>query len=39
MVAQGTDALLVAHDPFLFARREQLIALAAYNAIPAIYGL
>jgi putative tryptophan/tyrosine transport system substrate-binding protein len=37
MVAQGTDALLVAHDQFLFARREQLIALAAYNAIPAIY--
>ena len=37
MVAQQTDALLVAHDPFLFGRREQLVALAAYNAIPAIY--
>jgi ABC-type uncharacterized transport system substrate-binding protein len=37
MVAQRTDALLVAHDPFLFGRREQLVALAAYTAIPAIY--
>jgi len=37
MVGRRTNALLVAHDPFLFARREQLVALAAYNAIPAIY--
>jgi putative tryptophan/tyrosine transport system substrate-binding protein len=37
MVGRRTDALLVAHDPFLFGRREQLVALAAYNAIPAIY--
>jgi putative tryptophan/tyrosine transport system substrate-binding protein len=37
MVGRRTDALLVAHDPFLFARREQLVTLAAYNAIPAIY--
>jgi putative tryptophan/tyrosine transport system substrate-binding protein len=37
IVAQRTDALLVAHDPFLFGRREQLVALAAYTAIPAIY--
>jgi putative ABC transport system substrate-binding protein len=37
MVGQRTDALLVAHDPFLFGRREQLVALAAYTAIPAIY--
>src|SRR5262249_59404538 len=37
MVGQRTDALVVAHDPFLFARREQLVALAAYTAIPAIY--
>jgi putative ABC transport system substrate-binding protein len=37
MVGQRTDALLVAHDPFLFGRREQLVTLAAYTAIPAIY--
>src|SRR6266700_399691 len=37
MVGRRTDALLVAHDPFLFGRREQLVALAAYTAIPAIY--
>ena len=37
MVGRRTDALLVAHDPFLFARREQLVALAAYHAIPAIW--
>src|SRR5262249_27712141 len=37
MVQQRTDALLVAHDPFLFGRREQLVTLAAYHAIPAIY--
>ena len=37
MVGRRTDAFLVAHDPFLLARREQLVALAAYNAIPAIY--
>jgi putative tryptophan/tyrosine transport system substrate-binding protein len=33
MVGQRTDALLVAHDPFLFGRREQLVTLAAYTAI------
>jgi putative ABC transport system substrate-binding protein len=37
MVQQRTDALLVAHDPFLFSRREQLVALTAHHAIPAIY--
>jgi putative tryptophan/tyrosine transport system substrate-binding protein len=31
------DALLIAADPFLFARADQLIALAARQAIPTLY--
>ena len=37
MVQHRTDALLVAHDPFLFGRREQVVTLTAYFRIPAIY--
>jgi putative ABC transport system substrate-binding protein len=39
MVQQRTDALIIATDPFLLARREQLVALASYNRVPTIYFL
>ena len=39
MVQQRTDALIIATDPFLLARREQLVALASYIRVPTIYFL
>ena len=37
LVERGAAGLLVAGDPFFNIRREQLVALAARHAIPAIY--
>jgi putative ABC transport system substrate-binding protein len=37
LVRNGTNALVVGTDPFLFSRRVQLATLATRHAIPAIY--
>src|SRR5262249_12300719 len=37
LIARQAAGLLVAADPFFNSRREQLVALATYHGIPAIY--
>jgi putative ABC transport system substrate-binding protein len=37
LMEHRAGALMVAPDPFFFARREHLVALAAHHAVPAIY--
>jgi putative tryptophan/tyrosine transport system substrate-binding protein len=37
IVQQRVNALLLAHDPIFFSRRDQFVALAARHAVPAIF--
>jgi putative ABC transport system substrate-binding protein len=37
VVAQRASALLISPDPFFFSRRDHIVALAARDAVPAMY--
>ena len=39
LVPGTADALVVTAEPFINSRREQIVALAAHHAVPAIYGI
>jgi putative ABC transport system substrate-binding protein len=39
LAAHPVEALIVGADPFMFARRERVVALAARHGLPAIYEL
>jgi putative ABC transport system substrate-binding protein len=39
LVQNNADALVVTAEPFINSRRQQIVALAARHAVPAIYGI
>src|SRR5205823_13925063 len=39
LVQSHADALVVTAEPFINSRRQQIVALAARHAVPAIYGI
>jgi putative ABC transport system substrate-binding protein len=39
LAQNGADALVVTAEPFINSRRQQIVALAARHAVPAIYGI
>ena len=39
LAQSNADALVVTAEPFINSRRQQIVALAAGHAVPAIYGI